>query len=285
MKKYISILISLSILAGLIGCEREMMDYEGTASLYFDVQRGAEHLDPTAWPRWYYTPVNFLKIQDDSVVVELKMAFSGNVVDYDRPFKIDIISDSTNVNEGTHFTLKRDWIMPAKATSTPIKITIYKNEEYMENPGRIMLRIVPSEYFDANMTFDKLAGRYDLYDEEKLYQPDPRVHNIILEYQVQKPNSWAGLDNPNGSKYNPLPHESGTWGAYTAKKYLLILEITGLQDKDFENMPFSQQDVVGEVMSRYLEAQFGKGEPILEEDGRLMWFSGVNNWISYQYEW
>ena len=285
MKKYISILFGLGLLVYLTGCEREMMDFEGTASIYFDVQRGAEHLDPVTWPRQYFTSLSFLKIPEDSVELELKMAFCGDVQDYDRPFKVEVVKDSTDAIEGTHFNLQRDWVMPKGSVSTSIKLILYKDEGYLTHPRRIMLQVVANEYFDANMTFDKLAGRYELNAEEKLYQPDPRVHNILLKYQVEKPKSWSGMDYPEGTDYNPFPFESGRYGAYTVKKYLLMLEITGLTDDDFQSMPFSKQDVVCEIMSRYLEDQFDKGEPVLEEDGRLMWFNRVSKWKSYQYEW
>lgn len=285
MKKYISLLLGTGLLLSLAGCERELMDYEGTSSIYFDVQKGAAHLDPVTWPRQYFTSLSFLKIPEDSVVLELKMAFCGDVKDYDRPFKIEVVKDSTDAVEGTHFNLQRDWIMPGNATSTSVKMSVYKDEDYLEHPRRIMLQVVANEYFDANMTFEKLVGRYDLSAEEKLYQPDPRVHNILLKFQVEKPKSWSGVDNPEGTDYWPYPHEAGRYGAFSVKKYLLMLEVTGLTDDDFQDMPFSKQDVVCEIMSKYLEHQFSIKKPVVEEDGRLMWFSRVTKWASYQYEW
>lgn len=284
MRKYILIWFSLGIIACLTGCEKEMMDYEGTASIYFDVQRGAAHLDSVAWPRHYYTPINFIRIQEEALEVKLKMSFCGDVKDYDRTFKVEVVKDSTDAVEGTHFDLKREWTMPAGADAAFITITLYKNDDYLSHSRRIMLRVVPNEYFDANMTFERLAGRYDLYPEDKLYEEDPRVHNIILDYQVEKPKSWSGLDYPPGVD-NPNPYEAGLYGAYTIKKYLLMLEVTGLSDEDFQDMPSSKRTVICEIMSRYLEDQFDHGDPVLEDDGRLMWFMKVTKWSSYQYEW
>ena len=40
-------------------------------------------------------------------------------------------------------------------------------------------------------------------------------------------------------------------------------------------MPSAKQQVIKEGMAIYLQDLYDKGTPILEEDGRLMWFMGV----------
>ena len=287
MKKYMSILFSLAVIGCMTGCERDLMDYEGTNSLYFDVQRGADWIAPGMWPRQYHTGVNFIEIKEPQTELRLKMAFAGAVTDYGRPFKVEVVKDSTTAEEGVHFTFQEDWVMPEGANMTYISIVLNKDEEYILQPKRIMLRVVANEYFDANMTFEKLNGRYEVDESEKAYNNDPRVHTIELTYEVAKPAAWTGVDNPRTDE-NPVPSETGLFGAFTVKKYLLMLEVTGLTDEDFNDknaMTTVRKRVISEIMSRYLEEQFDKKKPVLEEDGRLMWFDKVTKWKSYQYEW
>ena len=47
-------MITLSALLGMLmvlaGCEKDLMDYEGKDTLYFDVRRGPAHLPSALWP-------------------------------------------------------------------------------------------------------------------------------------------------------------------------------------------------------------------------------------------
>lgn len=284
MKKYILVLFSLGILSCILSCEKEMMDYEGTDSIYFDVQRGVPWLDSTLWARYYHTTFNFIKTKEPQSIVYLKVAFSGEIKDYDRPFQIKVLQDSTDAVEGKHFTIERDWIMPAGANSAYLILKVNQDEDYLQGPRKIMLKLLSNEYFDTNMTFTKLNGRYEVTEDEKLYNADPRLHTIELVYEAARPASWRGIDNPK-TEDNPEPSETGLYGALTVKKYLLMLRVTGFTDEDFADMPGPKRTIIAQTMSKYLEDQFEKGEPVLENDGRLMWFMYVKKWKSYQYEW
>lgn len=44
-------------------------------------------------------------------------------------------------------------------------------------------------------------------------------------------------------------------------------------------MPGAKQTVIQEHMANYLQELYDKGTPVLEDDGRLMWFMGVS-WTS-----
>ncbi|MFR4037690.1 MAG: hypothetical protein ACLTZT_07770 [Butyricimonas faecalis] len=45
-------------------------------------------------------------------------------------------------------------------------------------------------------------------------------------------------------------------------------------------MPSAKRSVIKEYMVNYLQDLYDNGTPVLEEDGRLMWFMGVS-WYSY----
>ena len=90
------------------GCERkEVMEYEGVDGIYFDVQYGASHGNESLWARQNYTYVSFGTLEAEEADVTMKVGISGSIKDYDRPFRVEIVQDSTNAipeEEYTGFT-------------------------------------------------------------------------------------------------------------------------------------------------------------------------------------
>ena len=71
-------------------------------------------------------------------------------------------------------------------------------------------------------------------------------------------------------------------GAFSRKKLELICERFNLTYNDFmsnETMPSALQMLIYKSMSTYLIQCYNDKKPVLEEDGRLMWFSGCP-WLS-----
>lgn len=286
MKKLLYRLMILSCMVWMTGCERDMMDFEGRDAIYFDVQRGVAWTDSARWARYWFTEVNFINVQGDTLDISLKVGLGGRVTDYPRPFSIEVVRDSTTAIEGYDYDIRTDWEMPAGAACAYINMQVYKQEDLLDTNRTIMLKVLENEYFTTDLSFTgALEGRYDLLDGEKAFNPDPRFHTVNLKLEVSRPASWAGMDYPITAE-NPTPYEFGLFGAFTAKKYLLMLEVTGFTTEDFEgSLPSGVQNVISEVFANYLEEQFDKGEPVLEKDGRLMWCSKVTKWKSYQYTW
>ena len=135
MKKTLLLAIFASLLVSMVSCEKDLMDYEGENSIYFDVRRGKDFRDSIFWARQYYTHVNFIEIVGDTTELELRVAASGPVTDYPRSFKVDVVQDSTTAVEGVYFDFERDWVLPAGAVTANfigycIDIVIVPNEYY-----------------------------------------------------------------------------------------------------------------------------------------------------------
>ena len=82
--------------------------------------------------------------------------------------------------------------------------------------------------------------------------------------------------------YAPGQPEGGLWGAFTRKKYDLICEKFNLTYDDFTSevtMPNAKRTMIANYFVDYLQELYDKGTPVLEEDGRAMWFMGVS-WTS-----
>lgn len=286
MKRLILNYIGLAImLSGLVGCEKSLMDFSGHDAVYFDVQRGPAWIAPEKWSRYYHTDVNFMETENDTTEVDIQVAIEGEVKEYDRPFKVEVIRDSSDAERGKFFDIEEEGIIQAGAAKGFVRTKVYRQNELIDNPRQIMIQLKSNEYFSTDLSFSgALPGRTEILEADRIYPADPLIHTIVLKYEVLKPKGWPGADFPV-TPSNPKPYEGGLWGAYTTKKFLLMMEITGLQEESFQNMPSSFSNAVNEKMGRYLEEQFALHNPILEADGRLMWVSSVRSWRSYQYEW
>ncbi|MFR3329758.1 MAG: DUF4843 domain-containing protein [Odoribacter splanchnicus] len=282
MKKIIILFVLLPFICTMVGCEQEMMDFEEESSIYFDVRYGNEWRDSSFWARHYYTPLNFIDKVGDTVEITLPVAIAGPVVDYPRSFKVEVIRDSSTAQEGLDFDFKRDWVLDGGKTVGYVKLQVYRHD-YLEDTLRtIVLRVQDNEYFTTRLDFDQdLSGRDKLLEEDKKYNSDPRFHTVEISLSVQKPTDWWGYDYPDYQR------EMDVFGAYTSRKYLLMLKVLNFTEEQFCDLIKSKDRarVAGEIFANYLTEQFDNGTPVLEKDGRLMWVQAVKKWIYYQYEW
>ena len=107
---------------------------------------------------------------------------------------------------------------------------------------------------------------------------DASLHTLRIADFMVEPKVWVGTAV---SPYNG-GYESGNWGAFSRKKLELICERFNLTYNDFmsnETMPSALQMLIYKSMSTYLIQCYNDKKPVLEEDGRLMWFSGCP-WLS-----
>lgn len=291
MKKTLLFAMFISSIVIMTSCEKDLMDYQGESSIYFDVRRGNEWRDSTFWARQYYTQLNFIDKIGDALEVELPVAISGPVTDWPRSFRVEVVKDSTTAVEGVDFDFQREWTLPAGAALTHIKLVVYRQADLEDTLRTVMLRVQDNENFTTRLNFDKdLPGRDNILDGEKKYSGDPRFHTVELTLSIKKPVDWWGFDYPKTDTYPGL--ELDVLGAFSSKKYLLMLQVLGYSEAMFcEAIKTKDRArIVDEIFGRYLVQQFDKGEPVLEKDGRLMWVQSVQTihnkkWMPYQYEW
>lgn len=275
MRRNISRIIALFCgLALWAGCEEELMDYEGKDGLYFDVRRYPPHIDVSLWPHQYYSEVDYGNLLEDDVRMSLKIMASGNVKDYDRTFKVIANADSTTAVAGRDYDdLTEDCVIKAGENSTTVSFLVHRTPEMKNDTLQLQLKILENEWFtlpyksfsdgpaisylpDANIAFS--------------YNRDASIHNIFMYDVLTRPNRWIGNDE-NGL---------GLWGRFSAKKYLLIMELTGTTFEDFqteETMPYARQQSIGELMSRHVLEKAAAGDPVLDEDGTMMYFMAVSS--------
>lgn len=272
MKKYISWTVLLFGGAALItGCEKELMDYEGQDGLYFDVRRYPSHIAQDKWPHQYYSSVAFGNMLENETELSLKIMATGNTKDYDRAFKVIANPDSTTAVEGRDYTnLTSDCVIKAGENSTAVTLKANRTAEMKGDTLQLQLMIVENDLFTLpyKSFADGPAIPYLPDNNEFSYNKDASIHNIFLYDVLTRPERWIGNDE-NGM---------GLWGKFSAKKYMLIMELTGTTIEDFmteARMPAARQQSIGEFMAKYLLEKAKNHEPVLDEDGTMMYFMAV----------
>lgn len=141
MKMYnCSLMIFLLAIGGLLlaSCEKkEVMEYEGLDGIYFDVQYGAAHGDESVWARQNYTYVSFGTIEAEEADITMKVGIAGSVKDYDRPFRVEIVADSTTaIPEEEYADFSEEQVIKAGENHTYVTLKVFKTARLTrDRPG------------------------------------------------------------------------------------------------------------------------------------------------------
>jgi len=283
MKKltYLTGLLSLSML--WTGCSKEDIDlYSGDDALYFAQQWGTAHfvnnIDLNSGMRNCHQPYSKIAfggmIETDSLL-HLNILTSGYMKDYDRPFKVEIVTDSTTAIEGTEFELVdpiADAVIPAGAANTQIRIMFHKTDRMDDENLQLQLRIIPGDYF--TLPFDNNGyGRMPvihsgatIYNEFNNNNYDPSIHNICINNFLTPPPNWQD-------------RRMGIWSEH---KFRFLLDATGERLgwtvatwNDAANMwpPATRYTMAQTLLAEYLLEEYNKGREhwVLDPDGTMMW--------------
>jgi hypothetical protein len=277
MKKNIfNILISCFVALSLFtSCEKELMSYEGVEGVYFAVQSGASYGSEKTWPYMPYTNLEFVKFPGADATVNLKVMITGPVKDYDRPFKVALNPDSTTAQQGVHFEdIPAEGVIKANEWFTYVPIVVKRAQDLRTAVKKIGVKLLPNEHFALSFTdWDAVAG---FTAGTVIENFDASLHTINLSDFIVKPAVWTGSVNAQNK-------EAGIWGAFSEKKLNMICARFNLTYNDFMStttMPTVLQMLIYQTMSRDLIELYQLGTPVLEDDGRLMYFGGCP-WESF----
>ena len=268
-------------MCGLVSCEKEMMDYEGEASLYFDVRWYVSHINQKYWPHRDWSEATFGNMEQNDTTYNFKIAVTGYPADHDREFTV-VATDTTNAVEGRDFTIENTkCVIKAGESYTYLKVTAHRSEQMLNDTLLLQLKIVPSDELTLMFTDFKdapvIPSGYSTYNDNPFYFPGTDVksvnHNAAFHslwlYDVPiKPAGWYGTEI------------GGIFGKFTAKKWRLLMEITGTSIADFASqttMPSARAQALGETFGKYLLDMAASEETcIVDEDGTMMWVNYID---------
>lgn len=267
----------------LTGCEeRDVMVYEGVDGIYFDVQYGAAHGNENLWARQNFTHVSFGTLEETEVDVTMKIGIAGSIKDYDRPFRVEIVRDSSNAipeEEYTNFT--EDQVIKAGENHTYVTVRILKSERMADDTVRIQFRIDPGEHFTLPFAeLGEIPGRWNDVKTGYSSNADATIHNVFANNLLQLPAGWGG------TQY---------FGKFSPAKYQYLMDISGYSKAHFEQLGAMTQGGRAQKIKRLavtdLQNKFNLGyarlqkgdadgweEWVLDEGGKMMWVPGITWW-------
>lgn len=279
MKKLFNIAVLIVVLVGLFGCEKDLKDYDGQEGVYFYVQWGPEWYDTTYWAAQPYTKIEFVKLGVKETQVKLRVMITGNTKEYDRTFRLVVDQDSTTAVLDENYTPFEEYqTLKKNSYYTDVFITVKNSSPLKDIERKLVVKLLPTDQLGLGIpVWNDLSGM--LHNDANLDEFDGTRHTIVLNDFITRPQEWAGNQN---EKYGD--RENGLFGIFSRKKFdEILVEFPNLTYEDFQSsktMPYAMQTVIANVMSAKLQKLYDANTPILEEDGRLMYFSGVS-WSSY----
>lgn len=280
MKKLIYLTSLLSIALIWNSCAKEDIDtYCGDDAIYFLQQWGVTYyennIDPTGGMKnvnQAYSKISFGEmITNDSLLV-LNIHTSGFIKDYDRPFSIEVVNDSTTAFEGIEYELlDSEAVIEAGKVSTKIRIMFHKTPRMDNENLRVQLSINPGEHFV--IPFDSLGyGKMPIMHSQEVQRTEyplnnnPGIHNIYVNNFLVEPARW----------------NSTIMGTWSEEKFRLLLDYTGemlgwtvatWNDEAKMWPPGNGYQVGLNFLGPYLRDQYLKGREywVLDPDGSMMW--------------
>ena len=270
--KNIKYILLLALLVSFSACEKhELMDYEGLDGLYFDAQYGAEWGDTTVWAHQIYTTIAFGRVDDVVLEGKVKVAVAGSVKNYDRPFEIKIVADSTTIESSEYELEKLNYVIPAGQNHTYINVLFKKSERMFNETLQLQIALQPNEHFTLPFSEVGLVpGRWTDTATEFSTNFDPSIHNFFINDMLVKPEGWHNV-------------QFGYY--YSVKKHALLLEIAnekfgfGREDFDEKNvMTAGRAKAIASAVRTYLMEQYNLGREhwVIDEDGSMMYVYGVS---------
>lgn len=269
----IKMISSIALLSAVLtGCERELMTYEGKDSLYFDIRNEVAWLDPDTWSHEYFSTVSFGSTSSDEISKTFKVQASGMPSSVDREFRVVVVKDSTELLEGDFTGLAESYCIKAGETSTTVDLTFYRGAHMKNDTLQLQLALVANEHF--SLMFDEIGKAPEQYeplvDAAFDYNHNASIHNIFVFDVLSKPKQWAGMEDTG----------MGSLGGFSAKKWRLIMKLTGTTVEDFADastMPSARMVAIGETLASFLLDKARMKTPVLDEDGSMMYCNAVSS--------
>ena len=255
---YFTTLVSIVLIS--MGCEKEMMDYEGEDALYFDVRYSMD-------AHQFFTAVPFGSTLEDTMHIECQVMASGYPRNYDREFTVIANPDSTTaVNERDYRGLQNTYVIKAGECRTTIRFIAIRSAEMAEDTLVLQLKLQGGKHFKLLYTkYEDGPNNFSpIYNDKFSRNHDAAFHNIYLYDVMTQPKGWW----------------KGLWGEFSATKWRLMMHLTETTFDDYSSilttMPMARANTINDEVGKYLlEMAKSRETVVLDEDGTMMYVKAV----------
>ena len=150
--KYYYLLLLIALFCW--NCQEDKLDtYDGQDGVYFINLYATRILTSDDWFS-DTTNFSFALVNASDTVINLGVRVMGNMVDYDRTFRINY---TTNATAGIHYDeLESEYTIPANNSDSYIPIHIYREAIESDTTFYIELQLISNDNFAQNMPFKEL---------------------------------------------------------------------------------------------------------------------------------
>lgn len=258
MKRFIIALFAGACI--LTGCQKDLDTYQGGSGIYFD------HIKDQNVLRADTLPFQWGKLDGDikEETVSLQVDLLGNVVDYDRKFKVSVVpsDDPETAVEGIDYKpFQTDCVIPANEASTTIDVTLLRTE-ILQTEKRI-LTVKLNETDELKFLYSREAT-----DKDGNVRQIDLQRVIVMDETLPMPSWWYG-----SRIYN-------IFGDYSMKKAITICNVMNIDREEWLSNDFGNREAylkfVGQYMHRWLQDQ---NPSIYEEDGETLMEMGPDSQV------
>lgn len=260
MKTIKYIIGGLSVIFLTFGCENEMMDFQGTNSIYFEMQIPT----PTGsgiWPYVDTSTVKFAATVNDDSIPNIKFKLYGKLVDYDRKINIRIAESSTAVLNREYEIFPTTIILPAGKEFCYLPIKFMRSDSIFNDHKYLTLELIETEDFKIDIRYYKSKNFTTLITRNV----DVWRHTIDINDALSEPITWKDI----------------RLGTYSDYKFRLLNETFGLTPEDWSDMklmPDNKIKYIAKTFKAYLIAQEAAGTPLyeLDKNGEIVYQKDAN---------
>lgn len=254
----------LSTAAITTGCAHEEIElYSGCkAGIYIQDAIGADaYGNPTVF-RSGNDSFTFTKYDEtvtkESVTFQVKLM--GDVVDYDRPYCIEVLADSTTAIENVDYSLEgNNFSIKAGANQDDVTVTMLRNPRLKKELVRVTFIIKPNENFDTPLKEYTNSSNWNV-EGTKI---NACIYYVEFGEIYTAPGYWA--------------YAGEYCGKWTVEKYLLLNRTMGWTVNDWDKVGdvgskigLGRLQFAASALQAYLQEQADAGTPVREEDGTFM---------------
>lgn len=246
------------------GCAHEEIElYSGCpAGIYIQDAIGSDQYgNPTVF-RSGNDSFTFTKSDEKTTkgYVSFDIKLMGEVADYDRPYGIEVLADSTTAIEGVDYSLEgNNFSIKAGANKDRVLVTLLRNPRLKKELVRVTFLIKPNENFDTPLKEYTNSSNWNV-EGNKI---NACMYYVEFGEIYTQPGYWS--------------YAGEYCGKWTVEKYLLLNHTMGWTVNDWDNVGaigskigLGRLQFAASALQAYLQEQADAGTPVREEDGTFM---------------
>lgn len=257
MKRYFWISMIICAAACLQSCEKDTMVYGGepggVSGIYFLYSSGYTMMGGVkAYNYQDSMEISFAKVPGNVTknTVYLPVNVLGNVADYDRTYRVKVVSDVAV--EGVDYEpLHEEYVVPANASAVQLPLVLLRTERLKKEKLRLTVELLENEDF-------KLLLPSKLGKDQKTEVSTTHLKVIFSEIYT-KPFYWVFYGQE-------------VFGDFTLAKFEFVNAQMGWAPADWDNGGVSAGIIyyAGRKVQQALQLRADAGDPVLDEDGKPM---------------